>query len=100
MGMMILASVGAKLMAMRLFRLASGELVTYLGKQGYKKAELYTTTWGTGKIDDASLNNHATRFHRGSLDLHWCVTGEHYEPFYGCGSCPQDNKWWQCARSH
>jgi triacylglycerol esterase/lipase EstA (alpha/beta hydrolase family) len=34
------------------------ELATYLGTQGYTKAELYTTTWGNGKIDSASLNNH------------------------------------------
>jgi hypothetical protein len=38
------------------------DLATYLGDQGYRKAELYTTTWGNGKLDDGALNNHKKSF--------------------------------------
>lgn len=37
-------------------------LATYLGTQGYSKAELYTTTWGPAKIDEANLLNHKKSF--------------------------------------
>lgn len=37
-------------------------LATYLGTQGYKKAELYTTTWGPANPNAASQNNHAKKY--------------------------------------
>jgi triacylglycerol lipase len=38
------------------------ELATYFGSQGYKKAELYTTTWGPANPSLASQNNHAKKY--------------------------------------
>jgi hypothetical protein len=38
------------------------ELATYLGSQGYTKAELYTTTWGPADPNKASQNNHAKKY--------------------------------------
>jgi triacylglycerol esterase/lipase EstA (alpha/beta hydrolase family) len=40
----------------------SRELFTYLGSQGYTKAELYTTTWGPANPNMASSNNHAKKY--------------------------------------
>jgi hypothetical protein len=37
-------------------------LATYLGAQGYRKAELYTTTWGPANPNAANQNNHAKRY--------------------------------------
>lgn len=37
-------------------------LATYLGSQGYKKSELYTTTWGPANPNAASQNNHAKKY--------------------------------------
>jgi pimeloyl-ACP methyl ester carboxylesterase len=37
-------------------------LTKYLGTQGYKKAELYTTTWGPGSMALAALNNHKKEY--------------------------------------
>jgi len=34
------------------------DLATYLGQQGYKKGELYTTTWGPADAGQAYQNNH------------------------------------------
>ena len=38
------------------------ELATYLGGQGYTKAELYTTTWGPANPNLANQNNHAKKY--------------------------------------
>lgn len=38
------------------------ELATYLGTQGYTKAELYTTTWGPANPNAANQNNHAKKY--------------------------------------
>lgn len=38
------------------------ELAIFLGSQGYKKSELYTTTWGTASLSAASLNNHKRKY--------------------------------------
>ncbi len=37
-------------------------LATFLGTQGYRKAELYTTTWGPANPNAASQNNHAKKY--------------------------------------
>jgi hypothetical protein len=37
-------------------------LATYLGAQGYRKAELYTTTWGPANPNAANQNNHAKKY--------------------------------------
>lgn len=34
-------------------------LATYLATQGYKKSEMYTTTWGKANPNDASNNYHS-----------------------------------------
>ncbi len=38
------------------------QLAIYLGSQGFKKSELYTTTWGTANFSLASQNNHAKKY--------------------------------------
>jgi len=36
-------------------------LISYLGTQGYKKGDLYTTTWGVANANGASLVNHSKK---------------------------------------
>lgn len=37
-------------------------MATFLGSQGYKKSELYTTTWGTANPNLAYQNNHGKKY--------------------------------------